>query len=518
MTLLNAWVLFALIPIYFIYKKHTAEQSSKQTKMLYLALIFMLFAMARPAYENAYVNENFDSRDYIIALDASYSMQAQDLHPNRYTLAKNAIKKLILEHPKDRFTIFAFTSQTLLISPPTTDTAISLLALDALNPEYILTKSTNLKNLFKSIAKLKQKQKNLIIFSDGGDEHDIVGLTQIAKQSSIIPYIVATATQKGAALKKSDKYIKDAHEAIVISKINPMLIDLANATGGRYYQLKTLHDINTLSADLEVEKTLQETIEIKTYKELFYIPLSIALVLFFLSVTKVIQHLLLFIPLLFMFTPHAKAGVLDFYHLKEAKKLYKEKKYKQAAWKFEELAPSTHSYYNIALSYYKAGKYRDALHYFTQIKTKDRALKQKIYYNIGNCAAKIKKYDEAKRYYIYALALGEDADALYNLNLLRKMGLKTFHDITEIMPRHQTNKKKKTALQGSKEKKQNSNSNKKGSNQSSNQQSNGSGTGKKKRASKPNATIKKEQKGTYKFSYKAYEKINKGYTDEKEPW
>jgi len=139
MTLLNAWVLFGLVPLYFIYKK--SQQSSKQTKLLYLSLILMFLAMARPAYENSYVEENFNSHDYIIALDVSYSMQADDLKPSRYALAKRAIKRVLKAHPKDRFTLFAFTSSTLLISPPTTDTEISMMALDALNPKHKPEKS-----------------------------------------------------------------------------------------------------------------------------------------------------------------------------------------------------------------------------------------------------------------------------------------------------------------------------------------------------------------------------------------
>ena len=64
------------------------------------------------------------------------------------------------------------------------------------------------------------KQKNLILFSDGGDEHDIAALAKIAKQKGIIPYIVATATQKGAALKHNGKYIKNQNDAIVWSQGN----------------------------------------------------------------------------------------------------------------------------------------------------------------------------------------------------------------------------------------------------------------------------------------------------------
>ena len=480
----------------------------------------MFLAMARPAYENAYVKENFNSHDYIIALDASYSMQADDIKPTRYALAKQAIKKLIQEHPKDRFTLFAFTSSTLLISPPTTDYEISMMALDALNPKYILTKSTNLKNLFKTVAKLPMKQKNLIIFSDGGDEHDIQALTKILKKGSITPYIVATATTRGAALKKDGKYIKNTKDAIVISKINPMLVDLANAAKGKYYQLKTLDAISSLSDDLQTQQVKKEAIEVKTYKELFVMPLLFALVLFFLGVTKLSQKIFVFIPLLLLSPLSSKAGVLDFYHLSEAKKAYNEKHYKESATAFTKLAPSPRSYYNIATAYYKAGAYKTAAKYYMQIKTQDRLLKHKIYYNLANIAVKLKKYDRAQEYYIYALALEEDADALYNLNLLRKLHLKTMKDASKMLPQNQSNAQESKQQKHSQKKKKQSGGKSKSKNASSNSSKSGSGSASSKKSKQKIHKLKasKKRKGDYRFTYKAYEKINKGYTDEKEPW
>ena len=516
MTLLNIWILFGIIPLYYLYKKHTT--ATKQIKLLYLSLLFMFLAIARPVYENAYVKKNFNSHDYIIALDVSFSMQANDIKPTRYTLAKEAIKRLIRSDPKDRFTLFAFTSSTLLISPPTTDYKISIMALDALNPKYILTKGTNLKNLFTTVAKLPMKQKKLIIFSDGGDEHDLQTVALIAKKNSITPYIVATATTKGAALKKDGKYIKNTNNSIVISKINPMLKDLASINRGKYYHLNTLDDITTLSNDLQTEQTKKETIEVKTYKELFFIPLLFSILFFFFAVTKFGQKFFLLLPLLLLSPLPSKAGSLDFYYLIEASHAYSTKHFKKSATIFTKIAPSPKSYYNIATAYYKAGAYKKAMKYYTQIRTQDKNLKYKIYYNLGNTAVKLKRYDKAKRYYIYALALHEDTDALYNLNLLKKLHLKTKKDRDKIVPQSQTNSQKKK-LQRDENKREKAQNNK-SKNSSKNSSSSGGTTLNNK---KPKEKIQKQKaakkrKTNYRFTYKAYEKINKGYTDEKEPW
>ncbi|WP_457746034.1 VWA domain-containing protein [Sulfurimonas sp.] len=515
MIFLNPWVLFGLIPLYFIYKKHINTEAKRQIHLLYLALFFMLFAISRPALIHNELNQKFKAADYIVALDASYSMQADDLQPSRYIVAKLAIKKLLELHPKDRFTLFAFTSNALLISPPTTDTPLALQALDTLNPHYILTKSTNLLHLFETVAKISQQKKKLIIFSDGGDEHDIHKLITLLKQNAITPYIVATATHKGAVLKKNGKYIKDTHSALVVSKINPMLKDLAAASHGKYYELTSQSVIDKLSNDLRDNTDKKElTMQVKSYRELFFIPLGIALFLYFIAVTK-IHQLFIFLPF-FLLPYKVDAGMLDFIYLQNAHKQFQQKQYHQAALNFAELEPSVASYYNTATAYYKAGEYKNALHYFRQIKTADAKIKQAIFYDIANCAVHLKKYDIAKIYYVKALALGKDNDALFNLRLLQKQRYKTSKDVLKN-ERHKQKNQHKSSKEQKEQKSQSESKGASSSNRKSIQSTNGQGGTTKKQ--KTSILIKqKNRPNKYKMAYKAYEIINKGYANEKEPW
>lgn len=477
----------------------------------------MLIALAQPVLKDSMSTQKFNSQDFIVAIDASYSMQADDLTPTRYEKAKQAIIKLLKMHPKDRFTIFAFTSNALLISPPSTDSSIGIQALETLNPEYILTKSTNLHNLFKSVAKIASKDKKyLIVFSDGGDETDVAELSRVLKKNNIEPYFVATATQKGSALKKEGKYLKDVHSSLVISKINPVLKDLASISDGKYYELDSLGTIDSLSNDLNKNNSHKEQeMKVQSVKELFYIPLTIALILYFISVTK-LHQLYLLVPLL-LFVPHkAEAGMFDFYYLYKANQNIKELKYVQAASDFKEVEPSVKSYYNVASSFYKAGQYKSALKYYSKIKTPNIKIKEAILYNMGNCAVKLKKYDKAKEYYVQALALLEDKDALYNLNLIRNLRTaKRYEPSKSSQQSSSKNKKNSNTKQENENKK--SGSKKSSSNRDAQQSSSGAGGNKKGKS----GSIKKEssnKKNDYKIGYKAYEIINKGYADEKEPW
>lgn len=518
MVFLNAWILFGLIPLFLIYKRHSRPEKSRQIKLLYASILFMLLAIAQPALKNSVSDQKFDSQDFIIAIDASYSMQADDLKPSRYELAKQAIIKLLQMHLKDRFTLFAFTSNALLLSPPTTDSAITIEALQTVNPNYILTKSTNLSSLFKTVAKIDSKKKKyLIVFSDGGDESDVSKLAEILKKNNITPFFVATATQKGAALKKEGKYLRDIHSSLVVSKINPLLEDLASLSGGKYYELQSLNTVDTLSKDITKEEgQKQQSLKVQSYKELFYIPLMIATILYFLSVTKLHQLYLFLIALVLVFPNKADASLLDFYYIYKADQNIKQAQYDKAAQEFQNITPSVYSYYNIATSYYKAGQYKNALRYYTQIKTTNRAIKQAIFYNMGNCAVKLKQYDRAKEFYINALALEVDKDALFNLNLIRE--LKTQKEPPKPGAQKNPQNKKKSEQKKQQDKKQQNKSSQSSSNRESQESTDGSGGEKKKTKA---GSVKKEsshKQNNYKIGYKAYEIINKGYADEKEPW
>jgi len=182
------------------------------------------------------------------------------------------------------------------------------------------------------------------------------------------------------------------------------------------------------------------------------------------------------------------------------------------------------SYFNIATAYYKAHHYKTALEYFSIIESPDASVKQSCFYAMGNCAVKLKRYDRAKNYYLQALALGKDKDALYNLTLLHKLQLKTMVNLIDMLPEKNAHTKKsssKSTKQQQDDKKQGGA--KKKSNRSA-QSSAGAGAEKKSKKEKSSQEDKEKNKSSvaknnnYKMGYKAYEIINKGYTNEQEPW
>jgi Ca-activated chloride channel family protein len=512
MTLLYPWMLFFLLPLFLLYKDDSFSSQrykKRQKKLLYLALVFIILALSRPVITKSLSQEKFDAQDFIIALDASYSMQADDIKPSRYAVAKKNIAILLKKLNRDRFSIFAFTTNTILISPPTTDTTISIQALNALQPKYILTKGTSLQSLFQTISKTSYDIKRLIIFSDGGQEHDLQKLIQLCKKNQIKPYIIAVGSTRGSTLKRRGKILKDENNRLVISRINPILRPLALSCGAEYYALHSDKDISDkIISDITKNKHSKETkVEVATYRELFFYPLFIATLLFFLAVTK-FHQLYTLIALLFVTQPLQSSILFDFHNKKAAK----------SAEDFLKMTPSVASYYNAAVTYYKTKQYKKAIELFTQIESTNPKIKQRIYYNMGNCAVKLKKYDRAKIYYKKALAMGFDNDAYENLLQLYKLKLKEGVDISNMLPKNKVNKK--TGAKKSQQKKKKSSKNSaSNANQKASQKSAGSGSSRSKKEKKQNLQKNRSQnQAQYKIGYKAYELINKGYTNEKQPW
>jgi len=164
MTLLYPSFLWLLIPLALLLWK---SLNKLQHLIHIVILILLVLTLARPVQEHTLQAANIKAKDIIIALDLSYSMRAKDLTPTRYGFAKETINALLKKNPSDNIMLIAFTTNPLLLSPPTTDHTLINIALQSLNPNFILTKGTSLEKLFKRLSTMSLGHKNLILMTDG---------------------------------------------------------------------------------------------------------------------------------------------------------------------------------------------------------------------------------------------------------------------------------------------------------------------------------------------------------------
>jgi len=517
MSFLNPEFFWLILPILSLFGFKAKASDSKQPKSITLyghiaVLILITTSLSRPVLDNGIKENRIESKNIIIALDVSYSMRASDIEPSRYDFAKETIEAFLNNNPKSNITLLAFTQNTLLLSPPTTDHQLIMVALKTLNPNYILTKGTSLKNLFHKVGQLKAKDKNLLLISDGGEEENIEELREILDKKRINLSILAVGTTRGATIRTNTGLLKDKEGNLVVSAINPLLQELtSNYTETKSTPASTAKELKNI---LNIEKKEQIKKLQHSYREFYQIPLLVALILFFTLHTKFIRYILLILTL---FGVSAEASLLDDYHLTQAYKAYQEKAYKVSQNEIKKIKkPSLESVTIYAHNLYRLKAYKKAITAYKSIKSTSVSTKQHLYYNIANAYTQLKRYDEAKKYYIYALQLGEDSDSKYNL---KKIIFKENQKNTKLgiaNPKSQSSESTKSEsqepLEDEKENKPSSASGSSSSGVESHKKA------KKEQKKKQLLLDPNSKKEVHPISSKVYELINKGYIYETKPW
>ena len=511
MTLITPSFLWLLIPLMLLFLKG----SQKVTFRIHIIiLILLVFTLARPVQEEALQEANIQAKDIIIALDVSYSMQATDLSPTRYDFAKETIKSLLQHTPTDNIMLIAFTTNPLLLSPPSTDHALIGIALENLNPKFILTKGTSLKKLFTKLSSFHSCHKNLILITDGGEENDVHTLANLVNKADISLITLALGSTQGTTIRTKDgSLLKDKEGHLVVSRINPLLAQLSRAVGGTYLMASSSpEDMATSLRDaLEDQKENTQNIQKiqRLYLELYQVPLLLATLLFLLLHTRGVKYLILLFSLLGF---QAEASIFDTYHLHQAYTAYEKQDFNASKRYLQKIKlASLQSQMTLANTYYKNHAFKKAIQIYTSIHSTSVPIKQQLYYNIATAYAHLASYSKAKVYYTKALQLGLDEDTKHNLNIVTLLADKKVAKLGIAHPKSQSAEASISDLQEEKRE----------STQEEDQPSSGSGSGgesKSKENQEKNKLLYDEQAQKQPLGSKVYELINKGYIHETQPW
>jgi len=217
-----------------IYIKKSGFSKRLRAYILIFSLIFGIISLARPVMQNGEIKIKQSYTNAVIALDISNSMRVDDFFPSRFEFAKNKIYSFL-------------------------DNAMD-------------------KRLGVTIFK-DEKNKILVLFSDGGDNKDFSKEIKFAKENKISVFVYLTATNKGGLFKAPNG-------DVVLLKANQNIKDLALKTGGAYMQSSLNNDdmkaLNSLISSKFRNNEIKDEM-IKDQKELFYYPLCLAIVLFFMA-------------------------------------------------------------------------------------------------------------------------------------------------------------------------------------------------------------------------------------------
>ncbi len=505
------WLLVLLMILWYTRPRKLTDS----VHLIILALIAL--ALSRPALERQPLEGEIEARDIIIALDISYSMRAQDIYPDRYTYAKDTINQLLVNNHTDNIMLIAFSSNPLLLSPPTTDHALISLAMESLNRDNILTHGTSLQKLFKKIATLPMQDKTLLLLTDGGDEEDLPTLQKILSENRINIIVLALGTRIGTTIRKADgSMLKNSKGDLVISRINPQLETVAQQNDNHYIVAPSSPELASQALQTEIDAMTIEQHSIskmqQRHTELYQIPLTLAILLFLILHTRASRYLLLFATL---WGGQVNASIFDLSTLHQAYAEYQSGDYNASEQSLKKIQkPSLQSQIAKANTYYKQGRYAKATLIYRSIRSTSPQIKQMIHYNLGNCYAQTKAYDKAIKHYSKVLQLGEDEDSRYNLKLIALKKSEAANSLNFARPQSQGDQGGKSPDQA--EEKDESAQEQ----QSSGNSGGGGGSNKTKSGSKKKLlySSKEEAKQEQPLSSRVYDLINKGYIHEKTPW
>jgi len=399
-------------------------QHTLRYRLFLLAIVFFILSLARPVTDAKVLSDEQGLIPLIIALDVSQSMYAEDIYPNRLSLAKEKIKALISAGINMRIGLILFSKDAYLAYPLSED----LDALEAMIDRLSLSKKLEPhSNIFAAIEGANHMQrayekKNILLFSDGGNSNNITQEKTYLQEHNITLHAIAMATETGALVPKTTSQY---------SKLNPLLKSLALESGGAYQKYSWGNrDIDAVLSQIKMSSSQHRLTvsQFKHYTELFSYPLGLGLfILFFifsplLSFMKSLKTTLILFSLSLTFTQtKAQAGILDFLTIKEAKTYYDDQKFLLSAKAYKSLPPSSQRTYNHANALYKAGQYRQALVLYKQALSENSDLNAKIYHNMGNVFFQEKHLKLAKKYYKKSIKISGHSLTKENLKTVNKI-------------------------------------------------------------------------------------------------
>lgn len=229
-----------------------------------LVFTFLIFAISGTKLWYRTKSSNFC---FVLAIDASSSMLADDYYPNRLEAAKKAAKIFIDTIPKKvKGSIVSFSGTSFVEQSPTDNKEKLKRAIS--NIQIKTVSGTDIGGAIITSANLllpEDKSKIIILLTDGRDNVGVEPLkaSKYAKQHDVIVYTIGIGTKKGGKFKGNVTSTLD----------DRTLRTIAKKTNGKYQEAK---DETTLE---NIYKNIAEKEEIEFFINLTFPLLLLALII-----------------------------------------------------------------------------------------------------------------------------------------------------------------------------------------------------------------------------------------------
>ena len=222
LPLVSIWVFFAA----WQYRKNRIElkkyrshkDDEKRLKpdagiSIILAVVCLIIAAARPAWNPHPSPIKDNGRDIIFLLDVSRSMLADDVRPNRLEIAKTAISQTFDGNCTDRYGLAAFAGVTSILSPLTCDQTFFTGLMEGVGPGSVIQGGTNIGEALMTVIKRMINEEDdarsvdIILITDGEDlgEYPEAALAEINRLGARFLVVGLGDSQFGARVPARTK-------------------------------------------------------------------------------------------------------------------------------------------------------------------------------------------------------------------------------------------------------------------------------------------------------------------------
>jgi len=224
------------------FKKDVIEKITKKVNFgkkprffLYLlAYILFVIALSEPIITNGYTTIKLPKKTIAIILDTSKAMKCSDIYPNRFTAAKEKLKKLLQKLKLQNVSVIIANKRPLLLNPPSNDYSSIIYLLEHINTHNLFISDVSTVNA--AINSAKKNFKNPIIISFTYQKPKTGIFYNISLKPCVIDGNYYSYDKNGIHFSYSDKDINEILK-IINQKNKTKTVKIKNNTELFYYFL-----------------------------------------------------------------------------------------------------------------------------------------------------------------------------------------------------------------------------------------------------------------------------------------
>jgi Ca-activated chloride channel family protein len=250
-----------------------------------LAVAGLLVALAQPRTGARAQNIDTEGIDIALVVDISSSMLSEDFQPqNRIEVAKDKVKRFVLERTNDRVGLIAFSGEALTQVPLTTDYPVVLAAIDNLQPGQLedgTAIGTAIVTAANRLRNAPGRSRVMVLLTDGENNRgstDPRTAAQAAAAFGIRIYAIGVGTEGMAPVPVGRGLFGLRYENRPVKIDEALLTEIATASGGRYFRARDAQALQNIYDQIDrLERSSVSAKSYVRYTERYRWPLAFAI-------------------------------------------------------------------------------------------------------------------------------------------------------------------------------------------------------------------------------------------------